>query len=404
VLAPVEWLRRHRPGGFPVAVFFGYGCVAVAYLLVRWHYLSGAALPPPPYVVPPSDPGFARFVLDKTCYYLLGEFLLAPIVPIAGVDFLRSHPIPFYVSAAVVGLWVALIAGARIRRPDGAFGLLALLGFMAPVLPVFESPHHLYLPGVGWAVLVTSAVGSGRRKKAGEGACGPVASDLRVRRQVEDLSHKAGEGACGPQRAGEGARGPQRAGEGACGPLKSLGVLIAIVLFATLSFEFGWTLEVAARVQDEVVDEIVNAPQPVQDGQTLYVANLPMVAHYARLAIELQTATTGVRVVALTWAPRLLAVSSPTELRIVDERVIELRIREDRYFGGVIGRLVREATGQTAAELAHGLLTPDFTVEALEHDEGGVSALRFTFHQNLRESQARLFWGSQTRWALPVAP
>ena len=25
-------------------------------------------------------------------------------------------------------------------------------GFLLPVLPAFESPHHLYLPGVGWAV------------------------------------------------------------------------------------------------------------------------------------------------------------------------------------------------------------------------------------------------------------
>ena len=100
----------------------------------------------------PNDPGFIRFIFDKVCYYLIGEFALAPIVPFGGLHYLRARPLMFYGLTAAV---VVLLVGVSVRFFRQKPGLLApawLIGFMGPVLPAFASPHHLYLPGVGWAI------------------------------------------------------------------------------------------------------------------------------------------------------------------------------------------------------------------------------------------------------------
>ena len=70
-----------RTGRRPALVLFAILVAMIPiYATVRAYFLGGVAFPPKPYVMPPTDPEFVRYVVDKSCYYLLGEFLLVPYV------------------------------------------------------------------------------------------------------------------------------------------------------------------------------------------------------------------------------------------------------------------------------------------------------------------------------------
>jgi len=346
---------RRREGLGLVAVL---GVISLAYFLLRWHYLGGTALPPRPYVVPPSDPDFARYVLDKACYYLLGEFLLVPCVPIGGLAYFRERPAVFYGLTLLVAAVLVMLVVRNRRRLAGALAPACLLGFMLPVLPAFESPHHLYLPGVGWAIFAWLLLGE--------------LNGLRSER-ARSRWRKAAAG--------------------------TLATLTAVVFAVTTHF-FGMAFEAAQAVEDQMVAEIATAPEPIEDGDTLYVANLPAVAHYLRLAVEERTGRRDLRLVALSWAPRLLGMSTPSELAWRDQRTIELEVAEDRYFSGPLGLLTRQASGgRMPPPVGQPVRCQGFTVEVGAADAGGVRVLRFVFDDAVPAKGVHLFWGSRTRWA-----
>lgn len=357
----LHWRRRTRDA---LAAYAAFALVVAAYLLIRAAYLGGTALPPRPYVYTPQDPGFLRFVFDKACYYLLGEFLLAPIVPFGGLYYLRDRPGMFYGLAAAVGLLLLLVTVRFWRRKPGALGPVWLLGFMTPVLPAFASPHHLYLPAAGWAVTVMLLL---------RGIGGGAVSISRRRRGLM----------------------------WACLLLLGAG-------FAAATVAFGVAIDTAQRVEDQVAREIAARAEGIRDGDTLYIANLPIIAHYVRLPVEQQTGRRNLHVCPLTWAPRVLGLVGTdieAELTWIDPHTIEMRVAGGRYFAGPMGRLVAEASGArvpvpeppAAARLG-------FTVEVLEEDEDGVAGLRFRFDRPLTDPRVHLFWGSPVRWACELRP
>jgi hypothetical protein len=358
-MEPLVWRRQVRAALVLYAVLVA---VVVAYLAVRSAMLGGAALPPRPYVVSPGDPDFVRFVFDKVWYYLLGEFLLVPCIPIGGLPWFQARPLLFYGSAAGVGLGVAVIWVRHRRQPGGLIGPAWLLGFMLPALPVFASPHHLYLPGVGWAVtamLLIRWIG------------GPAAA--------------------------RGAARWRRAGAG----LVAAGTAAVFGLF---TYEIGRAMRTADAVEDCVTEEIAAAPSGLKSGDRLYVANLPLLAHYARLAVEERTGLRGLRLIPLTWAPRLLGPASPTELTRIDERTIEVTVAGDRYFSGSIAQLIYEAAGRDIPDEVDRLADLGLRVQVLRRDAAGIESLRFTFDRPLSDPGLRLFWGSRVRWAYEVPP
>jgi len=82
-----------------------------------------------------------------------------------------------------------------------------------------------------------------------------------------------------------------------------------------------------------------------------------------------------------------------------------IRLKGEGYFSGPLGRLARELRGDD------GLLQPGksargagYTVELLERNEHGISALRFTFDEPPGRDGVHLFWGSRTRWAFEIQP
>lgn len=371
VMLAVEWFALRRFNRRTLGAYAALGGVALAYLALRTVMLDGAALPPKPYVMPLGDPGFARYVFDKALYYLLGQFLMVPCVPIAGLPYLRERPLAFYGTAAVVVLLLAAIfvAGVRRRERDGVavagvLGVAWLVGFTAPLLPVFESPHHLYLPAAGWALvwmlMLRALVSSVRRRASWVRfvAAGAVA----------------------------------------------LATVATGVVFARVTTWLAWTLEAGQGVQDCMVEEIAAAPTPVRSGDTLYIGNLPVVAHYLKLALEERLGVRDLRVVPLMWSPRLLGVSCPTELRPVDEQTVELLVAQDRWFAGPFARLIEQATGRPLPAYADHASDLGFTIDTSARDAAGVQRIRVVFARPPGRDGLHFFWASRARWATQLQP
>jgi hypothetical protein len=360
-LEPLVWRQRRRSALVLYAVFAG---VLIVYWALRSALLGGAALPQRPYVISPTEPDFARFVGDKALYYSLGEYLLVPCVPIGGLPYAEAHPLAFYGSASLIAAGLVFLCIWYRRQVAGLLGPAWLFGFMLPVLPVFASPHHLYLPGIGWAVtamLILRAIGARL----------PTTVPLLARlRRVAQWA--------------------------------AVGLLAAF--FGLWTFYFGLAVQTGEAVEDCVAEELAAAPSGLHDGDTLYIANSPVLAHYVRLVVEERTGRRNLRVIPLTWSPRLLGAATPTELTWIDDRTIEVRVADDRYFSGPLGLLVREATGHDIADEVDRSADLGFRVKVLQRDADGVEALRFTFVRPFPSAGLHLFWGSRTRWACEVSP
>ena len=336
--------------------------IAVGYLLLRQSYLDGVALPPRPYIFPPGEPGFLRFIFDKLLYYLLGELAFIPVIPIGGIPFLRENALWFYFGAAAVIALLAWVVWQRRRDAIGLLGPAWLVLYLFPLLPAFASPHHLYLPGIGWAMIFGSVLTA---------VHGEVAPERPWRRRVALVM-----------------------GAGLAGLFMPLTWLLSV-----------YAIRPAQAVEDQVFAEIAHAPVPVQDGDTVYFGNFPLIAHYGNLLIEERLGLENVTVKPLMWAPRLLGPTTPTEIERVDERTLEVAVGGDRFFADPLGRLVAEAQGQPLREmLAEPYETEDFTVHLLAADERGLQRLRFVFHEPLNRPGVHVFWGSEILWAFQYLP
>lgn len=338
--------------------------LVAAYIALRTAMLGAQGVPPKPYVYSPGDAEFARFVFDKACYYLLGEFLCVPCIPFAGVNYFRQIPLIFYGLTALVLLFIVLAVLSQRRSLGAVLGPAWLGLMMLPVLPVFEAPHHLYLPGVGWAILVALPL-----KFLSDRL--PTARDWR-RWTCE-------------------------------GAVWLVGTAIAFGM-GFLCYFGGLAMDSAQRVEDRVVEEIVRSPRPLHDGDTIYIANLPIIAHYVKYMVEARTGLRDLRVSILTWSPRVLGVVTPVELSWATPTTCEFSIACDRYFDGPLGALVRSA-GQADifTRVGEPIRERDLTVTVLELQEGAVSRIRFELPQPLGE-HVHFFWGSAVRWAFQIPP
>ena len=183
------------------------------------------------------------------------------------------------------------------------------------------------------------------------------------------------------------------------------GAAAMALVFGIATYFSGMALDTAQRVEDRLVDEVVSSPSPPTDGDTLYFLNLPLIGHYVKLAVEHETGLSGLRAVVLTWSPRVLGMATPAEWTPLDDRTIEVRIAEDRYFSGPIATLVSQLSGRPRpidpGETRH---HNGVQVELIEADQQGIAALRFTFDQPPGTAGTRLYWGSTVRWANPIRP
>jgi hypothetical protein len=177
-------------------------------------------------------------------------------------------------------------------------------------------------------------------------------------------------------------------------------VLLSGTVFAALTYFFGLGLDTAQLVEDGVVAEVAGVEPPLCDGETLYFANLPIIAHYVGLAVEERTGVRDLHAVALTWAPRILGMTTPAELRCIDLNVLEMRIAGDAWLAGPFRRLAAEASeGRLSLASGQTIDSPRLGVRVIEGGPEGVRGLRFELDAS---RPGRLFWGSVIRWAQPV--
>ncbi|MFN0136935.1 MAG: hypothetical protein ACKVS9_12565 [Phycisphaerae bacterium] len=363
LLLAAEIFHRTRWSRATLLVHGGFWAIVAIYVVVRSTMLGPQGIPPPPYVYTPAYPDFFEFVLNKACYYVLGEFLIVPVVPFGGLAYFEPRPLLFY-GLTVLCMGIMFVAWWANRGTLGAWlGPLALGLLMVPVLPVFESPHHLYLPGVGWAIVIAMIFRMIHYS---------LPAERNLKRQLIE------------------------------GTTWIVGGFTAFLL-AFLGYFAGLAMDMGQRVEDRIAEEIITSPRPLRSGDTVYVANLPIIAHYAKYIVEARTGLKDLRFVVLTWSPRVLGVITPTELRFTDRTSFEMRITKDRYFGGPYGALV-VASGRP--EVLRGGERPiewkDMRVRVLAADADGVSALRFEMGPAFDSDRVHLFWGSQARWAAQI--
>lgn len=351
-----QGLRRLRWGGYA-----GLAVVVGLYLLVRWQMLGGFPLPGRPYIITPGEPGFWPFVFDKLVLNMLAMFAFIPVVPLGGLTFFQARPAEFYLPfVGIVAGWVALLWVFR-RRPGLllAFGWMFLM--MLPLLPVFSSPHHLYLPSVGLALILMSVLGlaGGLFKEGG--------------------------------RAASAARG--------------LVVLVVVILHGVGltfgSWAMGWVYGASTGIEDlALADMRETDPRPIRDGDHLFFINIPMMAYYVVPAFEEQTGLRDLRGHVLTFSPSPLLMSQPSRVEQIDEYTLRVSVAGEPYFAGASGGVLLQVMGlermPTEGEVFDGGLY-EVTVE--QADERGVRALMFRFRRALSSPEYHFFLTSRQRMA-----
>ncbi|MBN1489534.1 MAG: hypothetical protein JXA69_06410 [Phycisphaerae bacterium] len=347
--------RRH------VWAYVAMAVLAIAYLLARQEALGGFPLPGRPYLMEPNEPGFVRYIADKFIYYSIGLFGYIPVLPITGMEFLRQRPAMLYGSFVGAAAGVALIFATSPWRRRLLMPLAWMTVFMLPLLPVFASCHHLYLPGVGMACLLAAGLGT-------------LAGDRPGGRAL----------------------------------VAGLLVIVHAVGLSLATWASGWAYCAGTRVEDAVVRDVIEEGRPLEDGDHLFFINVPMLAYYAVPAIgnEPQTGLGDRRLHGhiLTFSPWLLRMSEPGYVdRVGDKTLIVTAPAGVGYFGGAGGRTLLAAMGLpetlAAGERFSG---PLFDVEVLDADAEGVRRLRFEFRQPLDSPEYHFYFGSPVRWAYPL--
>ncbi len=330
--------------------------VAAAYLAARHEALGGFPVPGRPYLFPPSDPGFARYIIDKFVYYMIGLFAYCPVVPVGGTEYYAAHPLSFYGTFAAVVIGLALIFGTSPLRRRLVFALAWTAVFQIPLLPVFASMHHLYLPGAAMAWLLAA----GLYTLAGDGP------------------------------------GPRRA-------VAAVLVAIHIVHMSFMTLTFGWFCRGGAKVEDLVVQDVRTTGRPLRDGDHLFFINVPMLAYYAVPAIENETGLHGLRGHVLTFSPWMLRMEQPGTLERLDDLTLVVTAPPgSAYFAGAAGRTLLTVMGfpgpfKTGDRIVGSL----FDAVILDADRDGVRRIRFEFHKSLDSADYHFYFGSPHRWAYP---
>lgn len=151
-----------RPDGERLALRLRVPALAAAvaglYLALRATVLGGLHAPPSPFAFHFGDPGLLWHLATAPLLYL-GDFtLFVPADPVVTVPFWKAHAVGFLLFGAVV-----LFTFLRTLRqtPDRKVAAWALGWMGITLLPVAMLPlgeHFLYLPSLGYCILVGSQV------------------------------------------------------------------------------------------------------------------------------------------------------------------------------------------------------------------------------------------------------
>ena len=154
VVPATEPLRRRLAGPL-----LAMGVVA-AYLGVRVAVLGGARLPPHPFAHRPGDADFAIHAAMAPFLYLADLVLFVPPDPAVTLPWWQAHPALFALLAAVA----VLVFASTLRRVRERWLLGFGLGWIAltllPAAPLSVGERFLYLPSIGYCLLVGAGAGA----------------------------------------------------------------------------------------------------------------------------------------------------------------------------------------------------------------------------------------------------
>lgn len=334
------------------------------YFVLRTIMLGGFPLPPKPYLMPVTDPDFPRYFIEKAAVYTISLFGFIPLVPIGGQLYFAQRPTWFYggLGMTVVGLLILWLA---YRRPKAMLFPVAWMVFLiAPVMPVFASSHHLYLPGVGTVLLIT----------AGLAIAGGALVDPR--RPLKRITLIGG----------------------------TIILMLHAIGLSVLTWAMGFTYTRGTLVEDIVMDDVLTRGPALQDGDHLFFINMPVVSYYAIPAIESQLDFHSLEGHALTFAPDLAKMELPGEVEILDAHRIRVHSPAGRrYFEGTTGQVVLDAMriGQmprVGETIDAGL----FRVLMVEGNDTGIGTLEFIFKERIDSPNYHFYYGSPQFLAYPL--
>jgi hypothetical protein len=353
--------REREPRRLRWGAYVMLGGVVCAYLVVRWRALGGFPLPGKPYLVSPADAGFWSFVFDKLVLNVLAMFAFVPVVPVGGLTFFQARPAEFYLPFAGVVLgWVVTMWMFR-RRPGLLFAFGWLFLMMLPLLPVFASPHHLYMPSVGFALILMSVLGWAA------GVFKPEGSPARGSR-----------------------------------PLVALVVVVLNGVGLTFgSWAMGWVYGASTGIEDLVLRDVrQSSPTPIRDHHHLFFINTPMLAYYVVPALEQETGLHDLHGHVLTFSPSPLLMDQPGRVQRLDDRTLRVSVEGEPYFAGIAGKALIQGMGMEQMPVEGDLYDAGlYTVSVEKAEDGGVRSLLFRFARPLESPDYHFFLTSRQRFA-----
>jgi hypothetical protein len=128
-------------------------CMAGLYVALR-AVLLGRGVPPHPFAHGPGDPDMPRQVLMALPLYLADLVLFVPAEPMLTFPFWVRHIMLFLVFCALALLVLRDSLRHSADRTASRFAVLWVLITLLPVLPVTVGERFLYLPSLGYVLLV----------------------------------------------------------------------------------------------------------------------------------------------------------------------------------------------------------------------------------------------------------
>ncbi len=340
------------------------GAVVAGYLGLRTWALGGFPLPGKPYLMTPADPGFVGFIIDKFALNVVALFGFMPIVPLGGLTYFRERPanlyVPFLLIVAVVAVLVWVLRGRRGVLLAPAWIVLMML----PLLPVFSSPHHLYVPSIGSSIVLAILA-----HQAAGGSQGAAAWALQLRRRV-------------------------------C----AAGATTLVLALAFSCWSMGWVYRSSTGIEDLVINDVRQLDgRPLHDGDHLFFLNIPMMAYYVVPAIEEQTGLRELKGHALTFSPSPLLMDESCRVEQVDAHTLRVTAGDTPYFTGTAGMIVLQGIGIELMPRAGDEFDADLYVVRVERASAeGIEELTFRFRRPLSSPDFHFYLTSRVRMAYPL--
>lgn len=351
------WRRR-------AAAWLMMAGLAVVYLLIRRVVMGGMAWPPRPYMVYPSDADFLAFATRKMMYYLGGLFLYLPILPGSASDYFaeKTWLLPL---SLVVSLVIPVAAVVLWRRKIVLLGVVWIVLIFGPSIGVALAPHHLYLPGVGAALLLTAVL---------------VGLWRTMQRHLPLFRWK--------------------------GAALTLGGLLLVANLAAC-FVVGWLYINGTAAEDQVVADVLELSDPLQSGDELFFINLPLMCGWPGPAIETtaRQRLRNLRTYALTLSDEVVMMTQPTEVIPEDRQHLRLKTGSPGWLVGASGKIFAElARVKQPFEAGQQVPGPvfDVTIEEVDSISGGITQLLLVFREPIDMPGRHFYLGSPYQMAYPL--